>query len=155
MAHDGVADRRLVGELALAGIGLGGPHDRVLHDLAAGDVLDGDLGAHAHDVGLDVFFVDHDCRAQLVFEGEDALLEHGLLVLGVVVFGVLADVAEVAGLFDAIGDLFALLGGEVLDLVLQAPVPPGSEDDLSFRHDGFLSYDERAAATAGPDKRVL
>ena len=66
--------------------------------------------------GVDRLLVDHGRVAQLVLERGDARLEHRLLVLGVVVLGVLADVAELARLLDALGDLAALRRAEVLDL---------------------------------------
>ena len=59
-----------------------------------------------------VLLVDHLGAAELVLKLGDALLEHRLLVLGVVVLGVLGDVAELARLLDAIGDLAALVGLE-------------------------------------------
>ncbi len=46
-------------------------------------------------------------------------LEHRLLVLRVVVLGVLGDVAELARLLDALGDLAALLGGQEVELRLE------------------------------------
>ena len=60
----------------------------------------------------------------------NAVLEHGLLVLGVVVLGVLGDVAELARLLDALGDLAPLHGREVLDLFLQLVVSFGGENDF-------------------------
>src|SRR3954453_6191481 len=57
----------------------------------------------------------------------------GLLVLRRVVLGVLGDVAELACLPDAIGDLPALLGREVLDLLLELLVPLGRENDFLQR----------------------
>ena len=45
------------------------------------------------------------------------MLEHRLLVLGVVVLGVLGDVAELARNADPLRDLAALFGLEVLDLL--------------------------------------
>jgi hypothetical protein len=61
------------------------------------------------------------------------MLEHRLLVLGVVVLGVLADVPELAGNADAIRDLPPSVGREILDLVLQLLVTLWSEDH--FLHD--------------------
>ena len=78
--------------------------------------------------------VDDDGAAQPLLERVDARLEHGLLVLGVVVLGVLRDVAEVARGADALGDLVALDGREVLDLLLEALEALGREDDLAVDH---------------------
>jgi hypothetical protein len=61
------------------------------------------------------------------------VLEQGLLVLGVVVLRVLGDVAEVPRDADAIRDLAALLGGEILDLFLQLLVTLRSEDHFLHR----------------------
>jgi len=47
------------------------------------------------------------------------VLEHRLLVLGVVVLGVLGDVAEFARDADALRDFAALLGLQELDLLLE------------------------------------
>ena len=52
--------------------------------------------------------VDDLRGAQAILELRDALLEHRLLVLGVVVLGVLGDVTELARFLDALGDLAAL-----------------------------------------------
>ena len=76
--------------------------------------------------------VDHRRGAELLLEGGDPRLEHRLLVLGVVVLGVLGDVAELARFLDALGDLAALDGGEVLDLILQLVEPFGGEQDVSL-----------------------
>jgi hypothetical protein len=64
------------------------------------------------------------------------VLEHRLLVLGVVVLGVLGDVAELAGDPDPLRDLAALLGLQVLDLLLELLVPLCGEDD--FLQGGLL-----------------
>ena len=63
----------------------------------------------------------------------DAALEHRLLVLGVVVLGVLGDVAELPRLLDAFGDLAALLGGQQLEFVLELLQAFRGEDDV-LRH---------------------
>ena len=49
----------------------------------------------------------------------DARLHHALLVLGIVVLGVLGDVAELAGDLDALADLGTLLVLEVVQLLLE------------------------------------
>src|SRR5438309_10163973 len=61
--------------------------------------------------------------ADQLLEEEDAPLDEALLVLGVVVFGVLVDVAEFFGLPDTLGDLGAALVAEHLELRLE-PVQP-------------------------------
>ena len=58
------------------------------------------------------------------------MLEHRLLVLGVVVLGVLGDIAELAGNTDPFGDLAALLGLQMLDLLPELLVALSSEDDF-------------------------
>src|SRR6266576_2021771 len=54
----------------------------------------------------------------------------GLLVLRRVVLGVLRDVSELARLPNAVRDLAALVGREVLDLLLELLVPLGRENDF-------------------------
>ena len=61
-------------------------------------------------VCADVLLVDDRGSAQALFELGDALLEQRLLVLGVVVLGILGDVAELARLLDPLGDLASLRG---------------------------------------------
>jgi hypothetical protein len=62
-----------------------------------------------------------------------------LLVLGVVVLGVLRDVAELACLLDPLGDLTAALGRQVLDLLLQILESLGGEDDVLGHAGNLLS----------------
>ncbi len=84
-----------------------------MRDLAGVLVAQGDGAADAHLVGVDLGVLDDPGPAELLLQEADAVLEQGLLVLGVVVLGVLADVAELARLTDALGHLFPLDGGEV------------------------------------------
>ena len=58
-------------------------------------------------------------RLQPLLELSDPLLEQRLLVLGVVVLGVLHDVAELARLLDPLGNLAPLRGGQVLELLAE------------------------------------
>ena len=67
-------------------------------------------------------------RALALLEGRDAVLEQHLLVLRVVVFRVLRDVAELTRDADAVGNLAALVVRQVLDLLLQLLVAFWSED---------------------------
>ena len=68
---------------------------------------------------LIVLLVDHGGAAHALLELGDPLLEQRLLVLGVVVLGVLHDVAELASVLDPLGDLAALHGGHVLQLLVE------------------------------------
>ena len=88
------------------------------------------VDADLDDVGREVGGVDDLRRAQALLELGDLLLEHHLLVLGVVVLGVLRDVAELARLLDALGDLAALGGLQVVELALELLEAFGSEDDV-------------------------
>ena len=97
-------------------------------------------------VGRDVLGVDDLRRAQALLELRDPLLEHHLLVLGVVVLGVLRDVAELAGLLDALGDLAPAGGLQLLQLFLEPLEPFGGEDDVSC-HGGLVSVARRRQKT--------
>ena len=95
---------------AFVGIRLGRADQGVYADVAGLLVTEGDGAADADLVGVDLGVLDDPSAAQLLLQQPDAVLEQGLLVLGVVVLGVLADVAELARLTDALGYLFALDG---------------------------------------------
>src|SRR6185312_15636937 len=133
LADDRLADGRLVRELVLGGVRLGGADDPVLDRLLRVDVAQLHLGADRDDVLGDVLLGDHARVAEPLLERGDAVLEQRLLVLGVVVLGVLGDVAELAGDADAVGDLATLVVRQVLDLLLQLLVAFGSEDDVLQR----------------------
>ena len=131
-------------------LGLGRADDRVLDRLAGLFVLDVHDRADLHDVGGEVLGLDHRRHAQLLLQLRDPALEHRLLVLGVVVLGVLGDVAELARLLDALGDLAALRRGEQLELVLELLETFGGEDDV-LRH---VTLD-RGLGSARHDKTPL
>ena len=106
MTDDGVADRRLVGNLVLERVGLGGTDERDFHDLTVGinqrnGGTDGDGQIARGGSNLSV--------------GEDGLdLGNtsgvlGLLVLSGVVLGVLRKVAERAGFLDVLDDLLGVI----------------------------------------------
>src|SRR3954468_15787473 len=133
VAHQGLAHGRLVRQpLGRAGLGRADDDEGLLLALV---VLDVDLRADAHEVGARLAGVEQAGAAQALLELRDARLEHGLLVLGVVVLGVLRDVAELAGFLDALGDLAALRGLEVLQLLLEVLEPFFCEDDVLLHVD--------------------
>ncbi len=79
--------------------------------------------------------IDDRRGTDAVLELDDAGLDLGLLVLRVVVLRVLGDVAEVARLLDAIGDLTAAFRLEVLELCLELLQAFTGKDDVA-RHCG-------------------
>ena len=120
MTDDGVTDRRLVGDLVLERVGLGGTDKRDLDELTVG-VDQGDGRANGDG---QVARAGSDLSV-----GEDGLdLGNtsgvlGLLVLSSVVLGVLRKVAECAGFLDVLDDLLgviALTPSELLDELLAA-----------------------------------
>ena len=129
VADERLAGGRLVGDLVLQRVGLGGAHDGELRGLALG-VNQGDGGA---DGDLQVGVAaggddggDGENLANLV----DAGLVVGLLLLGGVVLGVLGEVTEAAGLLDALDDLVVLLALAVRELLHQLLAAFGGELDL-------------------------
>ena len=108
LADDRLADRRLVGELQLGGVGLGQADDEVLVRALGVDVAKPHLRADGDDARVDLAGLDHARVRQAVIKLSDPVLEHRLLVLGVVVLRVLGDVTELAGGADAVGNLATL-----------------------------------------------
>src|SRR4051812_24935319 len=148
VAQQRLANGRLVGELHVGRLGLGGADDRVLDRLSRLLVLDVDDRADPDEVGPQILRRDDLRRAELLLEPGDLRLEHRLLVLGVVVLRVLHDVAELACFLDALGDLAALLGRQVLELVLELVETFLGEDDVSGHYWGEPLRGERRASIA-------
>src|SRR5438128_633731 len=117
LAKQGLADRSLERDPTLARFGFGGADDR--ERLVAVLVVDLHRRAYLHDA-LDVLTFDDARVAHQLLEQQDPAFDEALLILGVVVFGVLVDVAEFFGLPDALGDLGAALVAQHLELGLQA-----------------------------------
>ena len=120
MTDDGVADRRLVGDLVLERVGLSGTDKRDVHELTVG-VNQGDGRANGDG---QVARAGSDLSV-----GEDGLDLGdtsgvlGLLVLGGIVLGVLRKVAERASFLDVLDDLLGLIAltpSELLDELLAA-----------------------------------
>ena len=97
--------------------------------LPIGDSLN--HGAEADLVGAERLLVDHGGAAQFFFQLRDPALEQRLFVLGVVVFGVLGDVAEFARLLDPRRDLAAFGRREELDFLFQILQPLWGDDRLT------------------------
>src|SRR5687767_3008521 len=143
VADDRLADRRLVGELVLRRVRFRRADDVVLEGLLRLDVAELHVGAEGDDVLRDLLLLDHAGRQEALLELGDPMLEHRLLVLGVVVLRVLGDVAELPGDPDAVGHLPPLVAAEVVDLLLQLLVSLFGEDD--FLQDCPFSCPKRGA----------
>src|SRR5690349_3185656 len=125
LADDRLADGGLVRELVLGRVRLGGADDPVLDRLLRVDVAQLHLRADRDDVLGDVLLGDHARVAEPLLERGDAVLEQRLLVLGVVVLGVLRDVAHLAGEADALVLLPRLGVRQVPGLPLSLHLAPG------------------------------
>src|SRR3954447_2062226 len=131
LADQRFADRRLVGELVLHRVCLGRADD--LEFLRGAGFLVFDVDDRAEDdlVGADRLLVDHLGAAQFLLQLGDPSLEQRLFVLGVVVFGVLGDVAEFARLLDPGRDLAPFGRREELDFLFQFFQSLGSDHGLT------------------------
>src|SRR3954451_7528531 len=125
------ADRRLVGELVLHRVRLGRADDLEFLRVAGFLIFDVDDRAEDDLVGADRLLVDHLGAPQFLLQLGDPPLEQGLFVLGVVVFGVLGDVAEFARFLDPGRDLPAFGRREELDLLFEFFQPLGGDDGLT------------------------
>ena len=105
LAEQGAPDRALVGDPALGRLGLGGADDR--ERLLAVGALDRDGRADLDVVGRVVLVDDRGVLDQRL-ERLDPALDERLLVLGVLVLGVLGQVAVFLGVVDPVGDLGSL-----------------------------------------------
>src|SRR6201996_2301298 len=119
LAQQSFADRRLVREFVLDGVGLGRPDDLEFLRIAGFLVFHVDDRAEADFVAGDRVLVDDRGPTQPLLELGDPGLEQGLFVLRVVVFGVLGDIAEFTGLLDARRDLTPFGRREELDFLFQ------------------------------------
>src|SRR5204862_7146429 len=86
--------------------------------------------SHGHDVLGDLALLDHACGGEPLLELRDPSLEHRLLVLRRVVFGILGDVAELAGDLDSLGYLATTGRRELLDLLPELRITLSRKDDV-------------------------
>src|SRR5688572_5013674 len=113
LAQERATDGALIGDPAFAGLRLGRADDR--ERLLAVAALDADLRADLDVVGRMVLVDDRGVLDQRL-ERLDPALDERLLVLGVLVLGVLGQVAVLLGIVDPIGDLGSLDRDHVLEL---------------------------------------
>src|SRR5919112_1042818 len=125
------AHRGSVAELPARRVRLIGADDleRPLLPLFADDP-EGHRGPEVDSVFLDLGRVYHLHIAYPALELADPTFQQALLVLRVVVLGVLRDIPEVAGLTDAIGDLFATRACKVGEFFLELLEPLGGNEFL-------------------------
>src|SRR2546423_3720555 len=113
LAEQGPSDGTLVRDPALGGLRLRRADDR--EGLLAVGALDRDGGADLDMVGRVVLVDDRGVLDQRL-ERLDPALDERLLVLGVLVLGVLAEVAVLLGVVDPLGDLRPLDRGHLVEL---------------------------------------
>jgi hypothetical protein len=82
-------------------------------------------------VGAERLLVDHGGAAQPLFELGDPALQQRLFVLGVVVLGVLGDVAELARFLDPRRNFTTFRRREVLDFLFELLEPFWGDDGLA------------------------
>src|SRR5919106_58783 len=130
-ADDRAADGRLVRELLLSRIGLGGADDPVLDRLVRVHVLQAHARPDADDLRGLARPPDHPRTGEPLLDQGDPLLEAGLLVLRVQILLVLGELAAcVERLGDPLGDLAAAHRTQLLDLVLELLHALGREEDF-------------------------
>src|SRR5918993_5114569 len=126
-----LAHRGSVAELPARRVRLVGADDleRPLLPLLADDP-ESHRGPEVDSIFLDLGRIDHLHVTDPALEFADPALQQALLVLGVVVLGVLRDVPEIAGLTDAIGNLFATRACEEGEFFLELLQPLGGNEFL-------------------------
>ncbi len=125
------ANRRFVGDLAGGNVALGATHDGE-HALATVHI-NGDGGADVDLAGA-LRSIDDGRLGENVADLGNASLHHALLVLRVVVLGVFGNVAKLASNLDALADLGALDGFEVVQLFLELDPTFLSENEIAVCH---------------------
>ena len=128
MTEKSGANGAFVGNLARSDVGLGATNDGEYALFAAH--VHRDNSANSNLVRLLRRIDDRGLRENLVDLG-DTSLDHALLVFRIVIFGVLGNVAEFASDLDALANLGALLGFEVMQLLLKLLAALGSKDVIA------------------------
>ena len=100
-------------------VGLLGTHHLIGLLLVKLQVQHGDPGAQTDGVVVVLVLLDHHTVGQNLLHLGNPGVELALFVFGLVIFAVLAQIAEGAGLLDLVGYLFFADGLEVSELVLE------------------------------------
>ncbi len=103
----------------MIGIGFSRPDNHVRDFFAGTEVLELDLGTDEDPIGGRVMIVDHSSIAEHQFQLEDPPLYERLLVLRILIFGVLGEIAELFGELDPLRNFLSLDLLEVLQLILE------------------------------------
>src|SRR5262245_55339269 len=132
VAHQRLAQRALVGDAAAQRVGLRRAHDGVRLLAVLG--VHGDTGADRDHARLPGRVLDQPRVADHGLQRLDPALDEALLVLRLRVFGILRDVAELAGLADTLGDLVPAHPDQLVELLLQPVQTILREQNRSLVH---------------------
>ena len=119
LVEQGAANGRSGRDLARAYVGLFAGHQLVFDFFILGAVVDLDRGTQPHLVLGDVVHVGQGQVGETLAELAEARLDELLTLLGHVIFGVLAEVAESGGALDFFGQLVDQFVLERVDFFLQ------------------------------------
>src|SRR5690606_601030 len=133
-AHDGLSYGRLVGNAVVERVRLGRPHHHVLKFVPVLQVLQAHARAQPHDALLVFRRVDESGIPEHFLKLQNFALKESLFVLGVVVLGVLRDIAELQGLPDALGNLAPAHRLEQFKLLFQLGQAFGSQQHFLLTH---------------------
>ena len=118
-AQQGLAEGGVLRDGAVHGVGLLGAHDLIGDLLVKLLVQHGDGGAQADVVPLGLVLLDNHVIGQNLLQLAHTGVELALLVFGLVVFAVLAEVAEPPGHFNLLRHLVGPGGLEIVQFLLQ------------------------------------
>ncbi len=118
-AHERAAERGLIREPRVLGIGLGRTDDRKFMRIARPGLFDPHGRTEMDFVRNVVALIDDARVANHPFELENASFDERLLLLGVLVFGIFGDVAELFRLTNSFVDFSAMNGLELVELFLE------------------------------------
>ena len=121
LAKHGAAERRVVRNARLHGVGLLRADDSIRRLFLQIKVADLHGAAKADDTGALLLgaLIDHDSMGQDVLDLCDAAIQLGLLIFRFIIFTVLGKVAEGAGFLDLLRDFLLARGFQIIELFLE------------------------------------
>ena len=129
----GLANRRVIGDLALQRIGLGASHQQVAPLPSVGS-LDCDRRTELHSVGGVRALLRHDGVGEDVLEVTDATLDECLLVLDFLVLSVVHSSAALGGYMEPRGHIGPPRGAELVEFIYKLSMSFGSKKTLTLIH---------------------